>query len=251
MRLINVHAFIHDQLREKKYAILSHCWSYPNSQEIQFEEMQKITDMKKDDLDESGVRKRIGYEKILRTCLQAREDKLEMVWVDTCCINKASSAELSEAINSMFRWYSGSEQCYAYLHDVSGGFPTACWPKWFSRSWTLQELVAPRVVVFFNRNWELIGDKKGLAPTLSKITRIPAHILENGLSESLAERPSVAQIMSWAADRRTSLVEDQAYSLLGLFGVEMSLLYGEGKSAFRRLQLEIITKYKDQSIFAW
>lgn len=278
MRLIDVHAFIQldkhgkthdpgsevlvnvkgDQLRKTKYAILSHCWSYPNSEEIEFEEMQKITDMKKDVLDKSGVRKRTGYEKILRTCLRAREDELKMVWVDTCCINKASSAELSEAINSMFRWYSESERCYAYLHDVSGGFPTTCnkeafpesngWPRWFSRGWTLQELVAPRKVQFFDKAWIEIGNKHKLADALSKITRIPIRVLEDGLP---AEPPSVAQIMSWAADRRTMQDEDRAYSLLGLLGVNMPMVYGEGKNAFQRLQLEIIRKSNDQTIFAW
>lgn len=273
MRLINVSAFLDldERIKEgkdpnlgaplleevhgkKRYAILSHCWG-PSEKEIQKEEMENLSKVM---LEKGEIRNHEGYQKILRSSEQARKRGLDRIWVDVCCMDDESRSE----VNDSFRWFKDSEQCYVYLHDIEDvviptvpnleRFPESeGWPKWFSRSWTLQELVAPRVVVFFNRNWELIGDKKGLAPTLSKITRIPAHILGNGLSESLAERPSVAQIMSWAADRRTSLVEDQAYSLLGLFGVGMSLLYGEGKSAFRRLQLEIITKYKDQSIFAW
>lgn len=253
--LVNVNG---EELAKTKYAILSHCWSDPNSQEIQFEEMQKITNMTKAELDESGVRERIGYQKIRRTCLQARNDKLERVWVDTCCINKASSTELSEAINSMFRWYSGSQECYAYLHDVASGFPTTCndkgfpesngWPRWFSRGWTLQELVAPKEVRFFDKDWSQIGNKRKDAETLSKITRIPIGVLQDGM---YAEPPSVAQIMSWAADRRTMQDEDRAYSLLGLLGVNMPMVYGEGKNAFQRLQLEIIRKSNDQTIFAW
>ncbi|KAG6330578.1 hypothetical protein ID866_8512 [Astraeus odoratus] len=159
----------------------------------------------------------------------------------------------------MYRWYENSERCYSYLHDVHESaipddrdekrFPESHgWPKWFSRGWTLQELVAPKVVHFFNKEWDPVGDKSSLSSTLTKITRIPANILANGLS---SKQPSVAQIISWAADRRTTREEDKAYSLLGLLGVHIPMLYGEGKNAFRRLQLEIIRKSNDQSIFAW
>ena len=181
------------------------------------------------------------------------------VWVDTCCIDKRSSAELSEAVNSMYRWYEDAQVCYAYLHDVSGpSFPTVedeesylCsygWPEWFSRGWTLQELIAPSNVQFFNKDWQSIGDKKALAPTLRNITEVPEHILIDGLR---GNRPCVAQIMSWAANRITTRVEDRAYSLMGLLDVNMPMLYGEGKKAFRRLQLEVIRASDDQSIFAW
>ena len=181
------------------------------------------------------------------------------MWVDTCCIDKRSSAELSEAINSMFRWYENSSICYAYLHDVSGPlFPTARnnesyansngWPEWFSRGWTLQEMIAPRDVQFFNKDWHPIGAKRILSPILESITRVPQHILQEGPSSN---RPCVAQIMSWAANRTTTRVEDRAYSLMGLLDVNMPMLYGEGKKAFHRLQLEIIRTSNDQSIFAW
>ncbi|KAG6331316.1 hypothetical protein ID866_7772 [Astraeus odoratus] len=159
----------------------------------------------------------------------------------------------------MYRWYENSERCYSYLHDVHESaipddrdekrFPESHgWPKWFSRGWTLQELVAPKVDHFFNKEWDPIGDKSSLSSALTKITRIPANILADGLS---SKQPSVAQIISWAADRRTTREEDRAYSLLGLLGVHMPMLYGEGKNAFRRLQLEIIRKSNDHSIFAW
>ncbi|KIM50893.1 hypothetical protein SCLCIDRAFT_749189 [Scleroderma citrinum Foug A] len=243
-------------LAETKYATLSHCWG-PPEQELQFKEMKKLIIM--DERRRNEIRKRSGYKKILDTCKQARQDQLDWVWVDTCCINKDSSSELSEAINSMFRWYAKSERCYAYLHDIDElVFPSEPdmerfyefngWPKWFSRGWTLQELVAPKDVYFFNRRWTFIGDKKCLAKTLEVITRIAGRILEDGLS---SKRPCVAQIMSWAADRKTTREEDRAYSLLGLLGVHMPMMYGEGKNAFRRLQLEVIRMTNDHSIFAW
>ncbi|KAI6143099.1 heterokaryon incompatibility protein-domain-containing protein, partial [Pisolithus tinctorius] len=200
-----------------------------------------------------------GSEKIIKSCEQARKDGYEWLWIDTCCIDKRSSAELSEAINSMYRWYQNAGVCYAYLNDVDVSvFPTKRddsnyaesngWPVWFVRGWTLQELIAPKKVEFFNKGWVSVGDKWRLAPRLEKVTGIPPEVLRDGLA---AKRLSVAQIMSWAAQRETTRVEDRAYSLMGLFGVNMPMLYGEGKKAFERLQLEIIRVSSDQSIFAW
>jgi len=235
------------------YAVLSHRWG----KEVSYDEMVQLPKMVAEDRYE--VRARAGYQKIVHSCKQAEKDGFDWLWVDTCCIDKRSSAELSEAINSMYRWYKNSKRCYAYLHDVEQAwFPTfrntskfhgsTGWPEWFSRGWTLQELIAPKDVRFFNKDWEHIGDKKGLATALNEITRVPEHILKNGIPP---KRPSVAQIMSWAADRETTRVEDRAYSLLGLIGVHMPMLYGEGNHAFQRLQLEIIRMSNDQSIFAW
>ncbi|KAI6043677.1 hypothetical protein EDC04DRAFT_636676 [Pisolithus marmoratus] len=235
------------------YAILSHRWQ----DEVGYNEMIDLTEM--EEAEREDVRRRSGYEKILRSCKQAKEDGLEWLWVDTCCIDKRSSSALSEAINSMYRWYENSTKCYAYLYDIDGPtFPIAenlerygnhkGWPEWFSRGWTLQELIAPRDVQFFNKEWVSIGNKRELADTLEKITRISRDILISGMNSGVC---SVAQIMSWAADRETTLVEDRAYSLLGLFGVHMPMVYGEGKKAFQRLQLEIIRLSNDHSIFAW
>ncbi|KAI6095830.1 hypothetical protein EDD16DRAFT_717559 [Pisolithus croceorrhizus] len=159
----------------------------------------------------------------------------------------------------MYRWYQNAQVCYAYLNDVRESvFPTIQdngkfdqsngWPEWFMRGWTLQELIAPKQVEFFNEDWVSIGNKRRLAPALEDITRIPRDVLTGGLA---AKRLSVAQIMSWAAHRKTTRVEDRAYSLMGLFGVNMPMLYGEGRKAFRRLQLEIIQELSDHSIFAW
>ncbi|KAI6039093.1 hypothetical protein EDC04DRAFT_1802590 [Pisolithus marmoratus] len=154
-----------------------------------------------------------------------------------------------------------TRNCVTRLHDAIGDSwmgqkePRAT-PKWFSRGWTLQELIAPKVVRFFDQKWEWIGEKAEFVDILSEITRIPGEVLTEGLEEALSsaysdERPSVAQIMSWASDRATTREEDRAHSLLGLLGVHMPMLYGEGKNAFRRLQLEIIRMSNDQSIFAW
>lgn len=231
------------------YCILSHRWT---GNEVTYEEMRKLT--KVDSRDE--IRSRAGYQKILRSCEQAKRDDFKLLWVDTCCIDLLNGPETSDAINSMFQWYQKSKRCYAYLHDISV-FPARRdetfarfngWPEWFSRGWTLQELVAPRDLQFFNKDWVGIGDKQSLAPKLAEITKVPLCILRDGLS---SYRPSVAQVISWAADRNTTRAEDRAYSLLGLLGVSMPTLYGEEKGAFLRLQLEIMRTSNDQSIFAW
>ncbi|KAI5992317.1 heterokaryon incompatibility protein-domain-containing protein [Pisolithus orientalis] len=237
-------------LIEKGYAILSHCWGEVD-QEVSFKEVKKFLSMTQEKRNE--IRERPGYQKIILTCRQAQEDGLKWVWVDTCCINKDSSAELSEAINSMYQWYESAEVCYAYLHDAVGDWmnrgESMLIPRWFSRGWTLQELIAPKVVYFFDRRWECIGDREKLADILSDTTRIPKYVLKHGLDPRV--RPCVAQVISWAADRTTTREEDRSYSLLGLLKVHMPMLYGEGKNAFRRLQLEIIRTSNDQSIFAW
>ncbi|KAI5992803.1 heterokaryon incompatibility protein-domain-containing protein [Pisolithus albus] len=260
MRLLDVEAVL-EQLDDKteEYAILSHRWGT----EVDYYEMTGL--MKMDEQDKDEIRSRDGYQKIIKCCEQAKKDGYRWLWIDTCCINKHSSAELSEAINSMYRWYRNSQMCYVYLHDVDEpAFPTEQnfsrfgksngWPEWFSRGWTLQELIAPRKAVFFNKNWVSIGTKQDLTLTLKDITGIPKDVLSDGQilrSTNLLERPCIAHIMSWAADRETTRVEDRAYSLLGLVGVNMPMLYGEGPKAFQRLQLEIIRVSRDHSIYAW
>ncbi|KAI6012665.1 heterokaryon incompatibility protein-domain-containing protein, partial [Pisolithus orientalis] len=235
------------------YAILSHRWG----NEVNYDEMTELMKMEEQERDE--VRQRGGYQKIIKSCEQAMRDGYRWLWIDTCCIDKRSSAELSEAINSMYRWYRNSQRCYVYLNDVDeSAFPTRPneskydssngWPEWFIRGWTLQELIAAKEVQFFNKDWTFLGNKQTLADTLKIITRIPDEVLRDGLTSKC---PSVARVMSWAADRKTTRVEDRAYSLLGLFGVNMPMLYGEGEKAFQRLQLEILRVSSDHSIFAW
>jgi hypothetical protein len=120
--------------------------------------------------------------------------------------------------------------------------------KWFTRGWTLQELLAPKVLKFFGSNWNYIGNPLLLNRTISKVTNIDSDVLLGSRDISSA---NVAQKMAWAAGRKTSRIEDQAYSLLGLFGVNMPMLYGEGSNAFNRLQIEIMRLTTDQTILAW
>jgi hypothetical protein len=185
-------------------------------------------------------------------------------WIDTCCIDKTSSAELSEAINSMFKWYGDAEICYAYLQDVEGGLSlekqliSFMKSRWFTRGWTLQELIAPSVVLFFAEDWSEIGSRSIFVDTIAQTTGIDRELFNDThlsvgstLNQQKLSQYSVAQKMSWASSRETSRLEDEAYCLLGLFGVNMALLYGEGRMAFIRLQEEIMKRSSDPSIFAW
>ena len=174
-------------------------------------------------------------------------------WADTCCIDKTSSAELTEAINSMFRYYALAEVCYVYLRDVPA-VSESSWTSsfgrsaWHTRGWTLQELLTPTTVVFLAQDWIVLGDRRALAAALERATGVPAAVLR--LERDVAET-SVAQRMSWAARRETTRVEDRAYCLFGLFGINMPTLYGEGENAFYRLQEEILRTSVDASLFAW
>ncbi|MCJ1405466.1 hypothetical protein MMC11_008694 [Xylographa trunciseda] len=220
-----------------EYAILSHTWG-ADTEEVTYRDL----------IDRTGKNK-VGYEKIRFCGEQARRDGLHNFWVDMCCIDKSNNNELTEAINSMFRWYSNATKCYVYLSDISSpgidigdksdqllwemAFRTS---RWFTRGWTLQELIAPISVEFFSKNRKLLGDKRSLERHICEITRIPSKALRRG---SLAEF-SVAERLSWAATRQTTREEDMAYSLLGIFDIHMPLIYGEGENgAFKRLREEI------------
>ena len=222
------------------YAILSHTWG---DGEVTLQDMNTFSAMSKN-----------GYGKISQCCHIARVNGLDYVWIDTCCIDKTSSAELSEAINSMYRWYQEAVVCYAYLADVPSkkAFEDNSWrfknSRWFTRGWTLQELIAPSKVVFFGDKWKKLGDKTGLQQTISDCTDIPVSVLSG--ADDL-DTFSVAQRMSWAAKRQTSRIEDRAYCLMGIFGVNMPLIYGERETSFIRLQEEIMRILDDHSLFAW
>ena len=233
-----------------QYAILSHTWA--EGQEVLFDDVQARRRPKPS-----------GFDKIKGAAAQAKQDGLEYVWIDTCCINKASSAELSEAINSMYVWYERAAICYAYLSDVhtsasSSESYEACadidllrqfdQSRWFTRGWCLQELLAPYNVVFFSSKWVSIGSRVSLGEAITKVTKIELDFLIKARPLSDA---SVAKRMSWAAFRQTKRPEDVAYCLMGLFQVHMPLLYGEGSKAFLRLQEEIIKQSDDQSLFLW
>ena len=192
--------------------------------------------------------------KVRNACKVAQKNGFRYIWIDSCCIDKSSSSELSEAINSMYRWYGLATVCYAYLADVpckddhkaeGSAFRES---RWFTRGWTLQELIAPVNVVFLSKDWAPIGSKQALINLVESVTGINARAL---LHLKPLEGFSVAQRLSWAASRETTRKEDRAYSLLGMFDINMPTLYGEGDRAFRRLQEQIMQRFPDQSLFAW
>ncbi|KAG5765633.1 hypothetical protein H9Q72_006319 [Fusarium xylarioides] len=247
MRLINVETLELESFTGEHggsiptYAILSHVWT---SEEVSLQQMSGLSPLPEDSK---------GYRKIVDFCTKAKAEGFEYGWIDTCCIDKTSSAELSEAINSMFQWYRKSAACYVYLNDVSSAenprladsrFRKS---RWFTRGWTLQELLAPHEVIFLADDWREIGTKASLSATISDISKIDVATLV----KQTWSHVSVAGIMSWASMRQTTRLEDQAYSLMGLFDVNMPLIYGEGPKAFYRLQVEIMKATNDDSIFAW
>lgn len=224
-----------------EYAILSHRWG---EYELTLQDIQNCIWAKEGFSNESA--KIEAFRKVQQCCLKAQSDSFRYVWVDSCCIDKTSSSELSEAINSMYLWYYKASKCYAYLADVQS-ISTFKKSEWFTRGWTLQELLAPSEVYFVNKDWKVLGTKTSLREEISDQTRIPASIL----SGAELETASIAQRMSWASYRKTSRIEDRAYSLMGIFGINMPLLYGEGERAFIRLQEEIMRISDDHSLFAW
>ncbi|KAK5125362.1 hypothetical protein LTR85_000471 [Meristemomyces frigidus] len=247
---------------DERYAILSHCWG-SNAEEITHQQLTTGTYS-------VGT---TGWQKIVRCCDLATSRGFDWVWIDTCCIDKTSSAELSESINSMFNWYQQATECYNFLDDLDvGGISLSLqvdgdgrWKdaldvqdldrlssfldsRWFTRGWTLQELLAPKVVYFFDCRDVFLGSKVDLAGLIALATGIGHDILTG---KTALETASVAQRMSWASMRITSRKEDAAYSLLGIFHVNMPLIYGEGTKAFFRLQVEILRASDDQSLLAW
>lgn len=201
-----------------------------------------------------------GYEKVRRFCELANAAGHRYAWVDTCCIDKSSSAELSEAINSMFKWYRDSAVCYVYLEDIELNenqhqlsTDQLQDSRWTTRGWTLQELIAPKNVLFFSKDWEYCGNRRALSLPLHQATNIALPALDRQTDDnSYLACFSVAERMSWASTRTTTRPEDKAYCLLGIFNVHLPLLYGEGKrKAFLRLQDEIMKNSTDHSILAW
>ncbi|KAF5343252.1 hypothetical protein D9758_013437 [Tetrapyrgos nigripes] len=220
------------------YAILSHTWG---KDEVTFQEMMVANRS-------AATKRKAGWQKIFGACRYARKYDFKWIWIDTCCINKESSAELSEALNSMYAYYEDAQVCYVYLEDAKHDNFNFNKCRWFTRGWTLQELLAPSYVVFLDQCWEVIGTRYSLADVVSATTSIPVSVFRDGDLDKFG----VAQKMSWAAPRQTSRPEDMAYCLLGIFRVSMSPIYGEGGArAFMRLQQEIINISDDRSIFAW
>ncbi|KAF2686139.1 HET-domain-containing protein [Lentithecium fluviatile CBS 122367] len=216
---------INDDTEIPPYAILSHTWQ--KGQEVTYDEFSNDTSKSK-----------AGYDKIQFCAQQAKRDGLEYFWVDTCCINKADAVEVQDAINSMFRWYQKAAQCYVYLADVSIKKREAAFrqSRWFTRGWTLQELLAPHTVKFFSKEGTWLGDKKGLERQIYEITGIPRRVLQGAPLHGFSKEDR----LSWSEGRHTARREDRAYSLLGIFGISMVPNYGEGEEyAFKRLHKEI------------
>lgn len=258
MRLINTSTLRFEEFlatEKPPYAILSHTWS---NQEVTYDEALNLS---------QETRRKAGFQKIEGCCDIAREYGLSYTWVDSCCIDKRSSAELSEAINSMYRWYCDAEVCFVYLADVhpapidgethgsADQIQAFKGSRWFSRGWTLQELIAPRKRLFLSNDWSLIrfstdrNEKYSPDELIASVTGISLGVFQH--RENLSKL-CVAERMSWASRRETTREEDIAYCLMGIFNVNMPILYGEGsRKAFRRLQEEIMKNSFDYSIFAW
>ena len=300
MRLLNVRSRRLEEFFDKPvpdYAILSHTWGeheivYQDFQqsdhllrllrEVQVLSLSPTQSSQKPALSQSRLRNETTldslkphstpsrYVKIDGCCAQAIKDGCRYVWIDTICIDKSSSAELSEAINSMYKWYANGLVCYVYLSDVRSTFDpqdelgSADFRKsrWFTRGWTLQELLAPSQLVFFTSSWSEIamvdkdpwswsaGDRPhdSMLSLLTTITKIPRVYLSFG--KRLQDAP-VCQRMAWSAHRQTTRPEDEAYCLLGLFDINMPLLYGEGRKAFMRLQQQLMQVAADDTLFCW
>ncbi|RPD62207.1 HET-domain-containing protein, partial [Lentinus tigrinus ALCF2SS1-6] len=240
-----------------RFSILSHVWSPDGEQSYQ--DLLRLQD---DVRTERALNPELPMDTVLQraspkirdSCAFALANGFDLLWLDSCCIDKTSSAELSEAINSMYTWYSLSTVCYAFLHDVDtdedprrphSTFRRSCW---HTRGWTLQELIAPLVVVFISSTWNSLGTKTELAGVIEEVTGVDQEVLNHTISLSSV---TVARRMSWAARRVTTRKEDEAYSLMGIFGVNMPAIYGEGALAFGRLQEEILKQVPDQTIFVW
>ena len=249
MRLLNAFTLELENFRQDappvrkipRYAILSHTWE---GDEVTFDDFQQDTATSKP-----------TWKKVWSACQRTRKDGLEYIWIDSCCIDKSNFVEFDEALNSMYAYYEEAAVCYTYLADV----PAVCDPnqpgsafersRWFTRGWTLQELIAPAEVLFFSQDWTELGCKNMLCGILSEITRIDEDIL---MHRRRVQSASVAKRMSWAAHRKTTRPEDIAYCLVGIFSIRMSSIYGEGgEGAFLRLQEHIMKQSYDHSIFAW
>ncbi|KAG9200689.1 hypothetical protein G6514_006708 [Epicoccum nigrum] len=214
------------------YAILSHTWV--EEEEVTFQELKAGTGMAKP-----------GYRKIEYCGQQARRDGLRYYWVDTCCIDKTNTAEYRHAVKSMYRWYQSAKVCYVYLADVSTERCEAekeSWQcafaasRWFTRGWTLQELLAPSNLQFYSSEWTGLGDKASLQLEIHRITAVPLAVLNGALLSDY----SVEERLQWGSTRQTKLEEDRVYSMEGFFGIDLAPIYGIGyQEAFRRLQEEI------------
>ncbi|PCD30074.1 hypothetical protein FGRA07_10224 [Fusarium graminearum] len=229
------------------YAILSHTWY---DDEVSFQDIKSIPTG-------NDLESKAGWFKIEHACRLTLSFGLSYIWVDTCCIDKSSSAELQEAINSMFRWYKLAQICFAYLSDVSASDDHTAKgssfrrSRWFKRGWTLQELIALNEVAFYDKDWKPMFTRGNTVELIEAVTGIRKYLLSNQRRDRRLWTASVAERMSWMDERETTRPEDLAYCLLGIFDINMPMLYGEGPKAFQRLQEEIMKKTDDSSLLCW
>ncbi|OJA18945.1 hypothetical protein AZE42_10106 [Rhizopogon vesiculosus] len=223
-----------------KYAILSHRWL--DEGEPTYEEIKL------------GTARGPGYEKLEKFCATARTYKVEFAWSDTCCIDKSSSSELDQSIRSMSRWYYNSYICIVHLAE-SETIEDIMRDEWIRRGWTLQELLAPVYIKFFNKHWmhmtrdanDKSSKKTEIMKTLERATGIPHKELQKFQPGPVR----VDERMMWASKRKTTRVEDVAYCLMGIFDVSLQTAYGEGGDrAFSRL-IEAIMQGGDPSVLNW
>ena len=268
MRLINTTTFQLEDMgrrgQEGNYAILSHRWT---DDEIDFDSYMQL-DKTPLQSQQPPYGYNTGLGKVWWGCYMARQQQLQYFWIDTCCIRKTSSSELNRSIVSMFKWYADAAVCYAYLASATEPLeylqrsrqafldPTDFDGKsnkekrrpkeWFTRGWTLQELLDTKEMEILDARWNHIGSRKNLRKQIVAATNILPIYLNNFRIAGIAAK------LSWASERETEEEEDRVYSLFGLFGVSIDVRYGEGgRSAFLRLQEEIIKNSQDESIFAW
>jgi hypothetical protein len=238
MRLLNIHTLKLVEFSKDKrpaYAIASHRWD---------EHEATYTDVR-----DARNTSSSGYQKIkdFAKYVKAHVVGIEWLWIDTCCINKEHATELSSAINLMFEWYQEADICLAYLRDVdnAGDEVSLQRSEWFERGWTLQELLAPRTVVFLTRTWEVIGNKgattsvcsstevgKNLEKVIAKITKVPFEVLQE-YQRSI--RYSTSEKLRWMDSRKTTEEEDLTYALFGILNVSLPVIYGEKGKARDRL----------------
>ncbi|KAI0185607.1 hypothetical protein EV127DRAFT_348003 [Xylaria flabelliformis] len=243
--------------RQDGYAVLSHRWV--GQEEITYDQL-------KDEI--KGLRSNTApartpqLDKIFRAAETARNLGIKWIWIDSCCINYADAIEQTKSINSMLKWYSDAKLCITYLNDVQKHEPygDALGPKcldslerdgpsiWFSRGWTLQELLSPQDIRFYDKDWNFIGTKMTLARVLEEITGIDQCYLTR---EKHFETACITTKMSWMAGRTTTRVEDIAYSMLGILNINMTTQYGEGLRAFKRLQQALLSMSGDECLFSW
>lgn len=241
-RTLDLEAF-YDPGTRPRYAVLSHTWE--PGRHLTYSDLAA---------DPEHALSGTGSELVRRACDVAQKLGHEYLWVECICVDGSSTAEVSEAVNSSFRWYQEASACLVYLADLPSEYPDdeTSWRecRWWTRAWTLPELLAPPTVRFYDEDWNFRGTKTSppILDIISHITHISEHVLRDG---SLIRRTSVAKRMSWAATRKARRVEDMAYSLLGIFGVHMQTVYGEGTESFKRLQDEILKDTRDMSLLAW